>query len=94
MKGNQRVKLVDPDCDDEREIKRDFLKVKILETYNEYIDKNCTSSGDIRNKSVTNPIKPLNTVKDRVKSKELMIVDTDTTNRLSVMKGFSFPTHQ
>ena len=93
IKANQRVKLVDPDCDDEKEIKRDFLKVKILETYDRYIEMNCTKNGEIRNSNKeddANPIRPLNEIKKRVVDKELMVVDTDKINKISVMKGETY----
>ena len=64
MKGNQRVRLVDPDCDDEREIKRDYLKVKILETYDECISKNYNAKGEIKSTDKHHSYKPLNSIID------------------------------
>ena len=89
MKANQRVKLVDPDCEDEREIKRDYLKLKIVETYDTFIKKNCSHDGEIkfeRKDGISNPIKDLNSVKERVIAKEIIVDETDKTNRISVMK--------
>ena len=48
MRSNMRVKVVDPDLDDDREIKRDNLKIKIKETYEEYIEKHCNKNGEIK----------------------------------------------
>ena len=39
MRSNQRVKLVDPEADDEKEVKRDNLKLEILNTYSNIINK-------------------------------------------------------
>ena len=60
MRSNQRVKLVDPDIDDETETKRDLLKLKIKETYAEYTEKYCTEKGEIKsvlNKELQNGMK-------------------------------------
>ena len=43
-----KSKLVDPNIDDEKEVKRDHLKLKIIGTYKEYIDKYCTKDGEIK----------------------------------------------
>ena len=93
MKSNQRVKLVDPDCEDEREIKRDYLKLKVVETYDNYIKKNCSHDGEIkleRKGGISNTIKDLNSVKERVIAKEIIVDETDKTNRISVMKSETY----
>ena len=83
MRSNQRVKFVDPDCEDENEIKRDNLKVEILNTYDKFINKNCNNKGEI--KSENNPVKVLNGIKDKVICNKINVIPTDKTNRLSVI---------
>ena len=39
MRSNQRVKLVDHDIDDKKEMKRDVLKVEIVNTYQKNNDR-------------------------------------------------------
>ena len=93
MRSNQRVHLVEPDCDDEREIKRDNLKLVIHSIYDQYINENCSKNGKIKYKSVdgkSNPIKVLNSIKEKVVDKELTVVPTDKTNRISVMSGTKY----
>ena len=41
MRSNQRIKLVNPDIDYNKEVKRDNLKLKIIDTYGEYIEEYC-----------------------------------------------------
>ena len=68
MRSNQRVKLVDPDCDDEKESKRDNLKIEIQKVYKNYIDKNCNKDGEIKHTSSNgkmNPIKALNSITEK-----------------------------
>ena len=57
MRSNQRVKLIDPDIDDQREIKRENLKLELIETYSEYIDKHCNRNPEIKNVMVGNFLK-------------------------------------
>ena len=75
MRSNQRVRLVEPDCDDEKEVKRDNLKVEIDKTYSQYINKHCNA----------NPNKVLNNIKEKVVDHKIVVLPTDKTNKISVM---------
>ena len=93
MRANQRVKLAEPDVNDENEIKRDNLKVEILNTYDKYIKENCNHNGEIRlddNNEVKNPVKVLNSIKERVVKQEIIVDETDKTNRIYVMKAETY----
>ena len=88
MRSNQRVRLAEPNCDDAKETKRDNLKVEICNTYSKYIEENCKSNGEIKlenNTTRKNPMKALNSIKEKVIDQKLVAVPTDKTNKLSFM---------
>ena len=85
MRSNQRVKLVDPDIDDEKEIKRDHLKLKVIETYKEYRNEYCNEKGEIRNVMSEYKREGMNDVKEKSKANKIKVVQTDKTNKISVM---------
>ena len=86
MRANQRVKLVEPDPNDEKEIKPDNLKIAIMETYDKYIAENCNNKGEIMyhtGNEIKNPIKVLNSIKEEVVQKKIIATETDKTSRIS-----------
>ena len=85
MRSNQRVKLIDPDIDDEKEIKRDNLKLEIVNTYGEYIDEHCNKKGEIKSAMSEEKREGLDNVKSKIEANELKIIPTDKTNKVSVM---------
>ena len=85
MRSNQRVKLVDPDKDDEKEIKRDHIKLKVIETYKEYRNEHFNEKGEIRNLMSEYMREGMNDVKEKTKAKKIKVVQTDKTNKISVM---------
>ena len=93
MRSNQRVKLLEPNCDDDKEVKRDNLKVEVMNVYDSYIKQYCDHNGEIKlynTKMKTNPIKVLNGIKSKVVDQKLVAVTTDKTNRLSFMSSASY----
>ena len=65
MRANQRVKMIEPDVDDEKETKRDNLKIEIVYTYDKFIKEHCNYKGEIvqdNGKEVKNPAKVLNEI--------------------------------
>ena len=50
MRSHQRVNLVEPDCDDEKEVKMENLKVEIIKTYAQYINVNWDYKWEIKQK--------------------------------------------
>ena len=85
MRSNQRVKLVDPNIDDEKEIKRDNLKLKVMDTYKEYISKYCNKDGEIKGVMSQDVKLGMKSLKEKSKSKKINIVPTDKTNKTTVM---------
>ena len=85
MRSNQRVKLIEPDIDDEKETKRDHLKLKIKDTYGEYINKYCTKDGDIKSVMDEELNNGLKSLKEKGKADKITILPTDKTNKMSVM---------
>ena len=85
MRSNQRVKLIDPDIDDERETKRDNLKIKINATYDEYINEHCNKKGEIKNVMDEEKREGMKQVKEKIKEKKITVDTTDKTNKVSVM---------
>ena len=93
MKSNQRVKMVDPDCNDVKEIKMDNLKVEIKNIYADYIDNLCTREGEIKKEFIGEhgkSIKVLKSIKQKVIDKEIVALPTDKTNKVSVMKSNTY----
>ena len=86
MRSNTRVKVVDPDVEDAREIKRDNLKIKIIKTYEEYIAKNCNKNGEIKSTVDEDKKAEMIKVKKKVNQNVIKVINTDKTNRFSVMK--------
>ena len=85
MKSNIRVRLVEPDCNAEKEVKMDNLGVEIKKTYREFIDEYCTKKGEIKKEFRPNDqtdLKILDGVRDEVQNKNIMIVETDKTKYL------------
>ena len=46
MKCNKRVHIIEPN-DDELETKREYLKLKLIESYSSYIENNCDKKGNL-----------------------------------------------
>ena len=44
MRSNQRVRIAEPNCEDEKEIKRNNLKVEIRSIDGKYINKYCNEN--------------------------------------------------
>ena len=85
MKCNQRVFPLEP-SDVEIEIKRDFLKVKLMDNYKKYIKENCHRNGAIK-KDNLNPDQRngMRSLKERVENNEIVVTNTDKSNKFSVM---------
>ena len=93
MRSNQRVRLAEQNCDDEKEIKRENLKVEIINVYGSYIDKYCNANGEIKIKcsgTKINPVNVLNGIKDKVIDQQYVVVPTDKTNRLSFIPSETY----
>ena len=64
------------------------LKIKIVETYDKYLTEYCSYKGEVNDgKAQVNPTKELNSIRERVEAKELIVTETDKTNKITVMKS-------
>ena len=84
IRSNQRVKLVDPDIDDKKEMKRDVLKAEIVNTYEKYKEEYCYKNGEIKG-TMTNDMKEgMKSAKEKVKVNKIVVIETDKTRRTCV----------
>ena len=85
MRGNKRVKVLEPIESDVKEIKMDNLKVKIHETYDQYILENCSKSGEILRNNDMKLSDGMKSIRKKIDSNELSVIPTDKTSKLSAL---------